>query len=173
MRLAGVAAATGMAGALLATAPMTAAAETTPLLHTVTVQGVAEVPISASANQPAAVAAYRAAMAAAIADGLSKAQFLAAQVGTTLFSPAAVTPGIVEGSGSINCPSGVEYSGSQPDWAFGGGQFAASTPAPVAKVIRPSTAHKKKRPKHHLVKKAATQSCSISAGLTITFVFNN
>lgn len=169
MRLAGVAAATGMAGALLASAPITAAAETTPLLHTVTVQGVAEVPIGASANQPAAVAAYRAAMAAAIADGLSKAQFLAAQVGTTLDN---ISPGIVEGSGYINCPSGVEYSGSQPDWAFGGGQFAASTPAPVAKVTRPSTAHKK-RPKHHAVKKAASPSCSISAGLTITFVFNN
>ncbi len=170
MKLLGTAAATGMAAALLAVAPVTAGAETGPLLHTVTVQGVAEVPISASADQPAAVAAYRAAMAAALADGLSKAQFLAAQVGTTVLSPASVSPGILEGSGYISCPSGVEYSGRQPDWGFGGVPIAVS--APVAKTTRPTTVHHKRR-KRHTVKKATSPSCTLSTGLTISYVFGS
>jgi hypothetical protein len=171
MRLASTAAASGLAGIVLAAVPFTAAAETTPELHTVTVQGVAEVPISASADQAAAIVAYRAGMAAAVADGLSKAQFLAAQVGTTVDSPG-VSPGIVEGSGSINCPSEVEYTGHQPDWGFGGGFIGTAVPIAAAKPVRPPAVHHKRR-KHHVVKKAASASCMLSAGVSITYALNN
>jgi hypothetical protein len=172
MRLASTAAATGMAGIVLAAVPFTAAAETTPALHTVTVQGVGEVPISASADQATAIAAYRAGMAAAVADGLSKAQFLAAQVGTTVDSPG-VSPGIVEGSGYINCPSEVEYSGHQPDWGFGGG-FISAAPTAAVKAPHPPTVHHKKKTKkkHHVAKKAASPSCTLSTGVSITYVLN-
>ncbi len=168
MRLASAAAATGMAGVLLAAVPAMAAAENSPALHTVSVQGAGTAPISPTANEAAAVAAYRAAMAAAVADALSKAQFLAAQVGTTVDT--AASPGIQEGAGYLSCPSEVEYTGERPDFGTSSGPVFAAAPV-AAGTARPTVVHRK-RHKRHTAKKAVASSCTVSAGLSITYVLN-
>ena len=52
--------------------------------RTVSVEGVATVPIAQNANLAAATSVYRQGMAAAVADGQSKAEFLASKAGATL-----------------------------------------------------------------------------------------
>jgi hypothetical protein len=55
-------------------------------VRTVSVQGVATVPVGQSANVAVATAAYRQGMAGAVADGQSKAEFLASKAGAMLGS---------------------------------------------------------------------------------------
>ena len=173
MRLACTSAATALACAAVAAVPTMAAAETTTTIHTATVDGVGEVPISAAADQAAAIAAYRAGLAAAVADALSKAQFLAGAVGTTVDS--AVSPGIVEGSGYISCPAEVEYTGHQPDWSSGGSVAlapAVSRSSASVKTTHPPTVHRKSKPKpkHKPAKKSSLATCTLAASLSITYV---
>jgi len=73
--------AVNMLGVASAEAPTTA----TPL-RSVSVEGVATVPIAQNANLAAATAVYRQAMANAMADGQSKAEFLAGKAAGTLGS---------------------------------------------------------------------------------------
>jgi len=127
------------AGALIvAGVAGTAGAETTPpaaaAVRTVSVQGFASEPIGPAASGAEATALYRQAMAAAIGDGQSKAQFLAEKAGAGL----GPVQSIGEGGGYIQCPEGEEYRGGQPDWGgygygvvFAGASTGVSSP-PVA-----------------------------------------
>lgn len=171
---AGMAATGLLAGGALV---MTAKAETSPTtatasppLRTVSVQGVASAPVDPAASAAIATAAYRQAMAAAIADGQSKAQFLAEKTSATL----GAVQSIGEGGGDIQCPEGVEYQGAQPDFGSNSGVrvFAA---APMA-AGRAPTAHRAparrppvKRRKKHSAKKAAAESCTLSTQVALVY----
>ncbi len=176
MRIATAAAgmvATGLiAGGLLV---MAAEAETsgtsTPAasapLRTVSVQGVAEVPLATTSSAATATSAYRQAMAAAIVDGQSKAQFLAEKAGATI----AQVQSIGEGGGSIQCAEGVEYQGGQPDFGYGAPTvFAAAAPATA---IRAPAVHKAPVAKHHRrhasARKSTAESCTLSTQVALVY----
>jgi hypothetical protein len=144
-----------MLGIASAEAPTTA----TPL-RSVSVEGVATVPIAQNANLAAATAVYRQAMANAIADGQSKAEFLAGKA-----------------AGSIGCTSAeqstyVEYEGERPD--FGAPTTTISplhaVAAPAAQgVSRPKLKHPKKHP---AAKKASAATCTLSTALALSYALN-
>ena len=165
-------AATGLvAGGVLV---MTAGAETTSTppasapLRTVSVQGVASEPLNSAASAEAATAVYRQAMAAAIGDGQAKAQFLAEKTGATLGQ----VQSIGEGGGYIQCPEGVEYQGSQPDFGSGASVIAGAVSAPVAGRRPIPTVHKapaKHRKRRHSAKKATVESCTLSTQVALIY----
>jgi hypothetical protein len=148
-----------------------AEAPTTTPVRTVSVQGVATVPIAQGANLATATAAYRQGMAVAVADGQSKAEFLAGKVGATLGS----VQSIAEGGGSIGCTGGeesgyVEYQGEQPDF---GSPTESVTPlraaaAPSTSVGKPTVKHRKK--KHPAAKTASATACTLSTQVSLVFV---
>ena len=72
----------GVAGAETTTTATTAPASAP--LRTVSVQGVASAPVAPEASAATATAVYRQAMASAVTDGQSKAQYLAEKAGATL-----------------------------------------------------------------------------------------
>ncbi len=175
MRIAFVAAgvaATGLvaAGVLVIAAEAETTGTSTPAasapLRTVSVEGVATEPVGASASAEAATAVYRQAMAAAIADGQAKAQFLAEKAGATL----GPVQSVGEGGGYIGCPAGVEYEGGQPDFGSNRGPVFAATAAPAAGRATP-TVHKAhvKRPKRHSAKKSAVESCTLSTQVALVY----
>jgi hypothetical protein len=149
------------------------AAEVPP--PSVSVEGVASVPISQTANQSEADAVYRQGLTAAIADGHGKAEFLATQTGATLGS----IQQIVERGGSIECtPSEVgpqteyePYKGAQPDFGsveLSGSRFVA---APEAARSTVSTRKVKPKRKKHKAKKAAdTASCTLSTQVVLSYL---
>jgi hypothetical protein len=155
-----------------------AEAPTSTPLRTVSVEGIANVPIAQTASAAAATAVYREGMASAITDGQSKATFLAEKTGSTLGPVQNVT----ESGGYIWCrggteTEGVEYEGEQPD--FGSGQergvavpeAAASTPSSsVPKQKAPVKKHKKV--KHPIAKKAAAGSCVLTAQVSLIYTIN-
>ena len=173
-----IAATAGAAAALVAASMLgVAAAEAPPAAppRIVSVQGVATVPIAQGSSLAAATAAYRQGMAAALADGQSKAEFLAGKAATTL----GAVQSIVEGGGSISCinageTSYAEYLGEQPDFGSSG---ASVTPVRVNSglaVGAPSPVHKRvlKHAKHRsapTAKKAAGVSCSLSAQVALAY----
>ncbi len=140
-------------------------ATSTPL-RTVSVQGVAEVPLAATSSAATATAVYRQAMAAAITDGQSKAQFLAEKSGATL----AQVQSIGEGGGSIQCAEGVEYQGGQPDFGSGGPVLARTVLAPAAAGRAPAV-HKvpAKHHRRHTAKKASAESCTLSTQVALIY----
>jgi uncharacterized protein YggE len=149
-----------------------AEAPTGTSVRTVSVQGVAIVPIAQGANAAAATAVYRQGMAGAVADGQSKAEFLASKAGATLGS----VQSIVEGGGYIGCTdeSGyVEYQGEQPDFGspagtISPGRLAAGTapPTSVPPVRRPSRHRRHKAPP---AKKAAAGACTLTAQVAVVY----
>jgi hypothetical protein len=147
-----------------------AEAPTTTPVRTVSVQGVATVPIAQDANLATATAVYRQGMAAAVADGQSKAEFLAVKVGATLGS----VQSIAEGGGSIGCTGGeessyVEYQGEQPDFGSPTESVAPlrAAAAPSTAVGKPAVKHHKK--KHHAAKKASATTCTLSTQVSLVF----
>ena len=117
-----IAATAATAAALVAASMLgvaSAEAPTSSPVRTVSVEGVSIAPISQTADAASATAAYRAGMAAAVADGQSKAEFLASKVGASL-GPA---QSVVEGGGYISCvgTEEAEYQGAQPDFGSPGG----------------------------------------------------
>ena len=158
-----------MLGVAAAEAPTTS--PTTPV-RMISVEGVATVPVTQGANRATATAAYREAMAAALADGQSKAEFLASKAGVTL----SLVQNIAEGGGSINCTGGeeseyVEYQGEQPD--FGSTdqsvspiEAAAAPSVAKAKVGKP--AHKRRK-KHPTAKKANVAGCTLSTQVSLAY----
>jgi Protein of unknown function (DUF541) len=161
-----------MLGVAAAEAPTTA----TPA-STVSVQGVATVPIAQYANLAAATAVYRQGMAAAIADGQSKAEFLASKAGATLGS----VQSIVEDGGSIGCTdfeeeSGyTEYQGEQPDFGSPDAAVSERGVAAPAAAAAPTHLKKKKRKKTGksppAVKSSAT-ACTLSAAVSLVYVID-
>jgi hypothetical protein len=149
-----------------------AEAPTTTPLRTISVEGVATVPIGQYAKLAEATAVYREGMADAIADGQNKAEFLAVKVGATLGS----VQSVAEGGGSIDCNGGeesayAEYQGEQPDFGSPTSSvrpvFAAK--APSVKAGKPTAKHPKK---HASAKKASATACTLSTQVSLVFVIN-
>jgi hypothetical protein len=161
-----------MLGVASAEAPTT----TTPV-RTVSVDGVAIVPVAQGANRALATTAYREGMAAAVTDGQSKAEFLASKAGATL----GAVQSVVEGGGSIDCTTGgesgyVEYEGEQPD--FGSPSVSVSPDvtqrvegsAVAPTVHKPAVKHTKKKKKKKPAAKAATATtCTLSTDVTLVY----
>ena len=171
-----VAAAAGLfAASMLGVA--VAEAPTTTTLRTVSVEGVGSAPIPQNADAATATGVYRQAMAAAVADGQSKAEFLTGKVGATLGSAQTVS----EDGGEIGCNSGTEegwepYQGEQPDFgrARNAGQVLSSAPAAAptkgaATVQRPSSKRRHRR-KHTTAKKATAAGCKLTAQVSLVYI---
>ncbi len=137
--------------------------------RTVSVEGVAGVPVTSEASAEAANSAYRQAMAAAIADGQGKAQFLAEKSGATL----GAVQSVGEGGGYIQCPGELEYQGAQPDFGQGApvisaGSVAAGAPRAIVHTRRASTKHRKRR----RARKATAQTCTLSTQVALVYALS-
>jgi hypothetical protein len=150
-----------------------AEAPTTTPGRTVSVEGVATVPIAQGANLAAATSAYRQGMANAVSDGQSKAEFLTSKAGATLGSVQIVA----EDGGSIECVNGeeseyVEFQGERPDFGYApvsGSPIAEAAPAtnvPKAKHL------KKKVTSSPTAKKASAATCTLSAQVALVYAIS-
>jgi hypothetical protein len=172
------------AGLLIANMLGVAAAEapTTSPIRTVSVEGVATARIAQGANKSEATTVYREGMASAIADGLSKAEFLAGKTGATLGG----VQSIAEGGGSIECRGGdesgptgeepgyVAYQGEQPDFGSsseGVGVAVPSEAAATPEIRKPAVKHRKKK-KHPAAKAASAVTCTLSAQVSLAYVLD-
>jgi len=157
-----------------------AEAPTTTTLRTVSVEGVGTQPIAQNADAATATGVYRQAMAAAVADGQAKAEFLTGKVGATLGAAQTIT----EDGGDIECSSGGEegwepYQGEQPDFgsARNAGQVLSSAPessssdaaAPTSAVKRKSSKRHKKH-KRPVAKKATAPGCKLTAQVSLAYL---
>lgn len=168
MRIA-IASIAGGAAALVAASMLGVAAAEAPTsspTRTVTVEGVASVPIEFTANASQANAVYRQGMAAAVADGQDKAAFLAGKAGAT----SGPVQSVAERGGDVSCRSEgqyVEYAGEQPDFGT-----AQTTPVPVlgaSKVAAP-TAPRRRRARRPTAKKAAAPvSCTLRTSVLLSY----
>lgn len=156
-----------------------AEAPATPPARTVSVQGVATVPIPQGANLAVATAAYRQGMAAAIADGKGKAEFLAGKAEATLGGARSV----VEDGGWIGCTRSeephesqesryAEYEGEQPDF----GSAVSVSPISVGaansspQVSRSAPTHRRKKATRPTAKKAATAAtCTLGTQVLLVY----
>ena len=177
-------AATAATAAVLVAASMlgvaSAEAPTTSSTRTVSVEGVSIVPISQTADAATATAAYRAGLAAAVADGQAKAEFLAGKVGASLGGAQSV----VEGGGFISCTGGEEgasseYQGAQPDFGNPGATVTplrvssgVAAPGSTAPAIRKPTVKHRKHRRSPSGKAAATVSCTLSAQVSLAYAIN-
>jgi uncharacterized protein YggE len=165
------------AGLLIANMLGVASAEapSTSPIRTVGVEGVATAHIAQGANKAEATAIYREGMASAIADGLSKAEFLASKTGATLGS----VQSIAEGGGSIDC-TGVgaesdeyaQYEGEQPDFGFSSESVGVAVPAEAAAtpvIHKPAAKHRKKK---HTAKAASAANCTLSTQVSLVYVLD-
>jgi len=173
---------TAAAAAALVAASMlgvaTAESPTAPPIRTVSVQGVANVPLAQGADAPTANAAYRAGMAAAVADGQSKAEFLAGKVGATL----GAAQSVVEDGGSISCTGGeesgyVEYQGVEPD--FGSSDATVSPGVLRAGAAKPTLAPSVRKPSRHKArhktaagKAAVGGACTLSTQVSLSYAIS-
>jgi hypothetical protein len=175
---------------VVATAGMTAAgllgvawAETPPVTptpgtfpqRTVGVQGVASEQLPSDASTATATSVYREAMAAAIVDGQSKAQFLAEKTSATLGAIQNVT----EGGGYIECEGEVEYTGGQPDF---GSVTSYGVAAPLNRSVAAGGAvpgkvkgkvkRKKKVHKQGTAKQATSGTCMLSTQVSLVYALS-
>lgn len=156
-----------------------ASAETTPSstsssqARTVSVEGIASESLSSTATTAAATGVYREAMAAAIADGREKAQFLAEKSGATL----GAVQSIAEGGGYISCPGEEEYTGGEPDFGSGGGGYVTplyargSAPAP-AHPVTPAKVKKHKHKHRRSAKTASIEPCGLSTSVSLVYALS-
>ncbi len=175
MRSAIAAITTLVAGFLLANMLGVAVAEAPAPIppRTVSVGGVAVVPIAQGANAASATAVYRQGMAAAVADGQSKAEFLAGKVGATLGS----VQSIGEGGGEISCTGGEEsgytnYEGEQPDFGSvsqGGVTYGAAAAPTLSHVAKPRSKPRVKK-RAPVAKKATATSCTLTARVALVYL---
>jgi len=155
-----------------------AEAPTVTPLRTISVEGVATLPIGQFADGPTATAVYREGMAAAVTDAQGKASFLAGKVGGT----AAAVQSVAEGGGYINCSSGeesyVEYGGVEPDFGTASAPSvmntvsATSAPTKDESSSRPVRRLKPKRPKKRkapVAKKATAVGCTLTAQVALVY----
>lgn len=186
-----VIAGTAIASAAILAVGMTgvAAAETPPAAGTssasppsVSVEGVATVPLSQGASAATATAAYRQAMANAETDGHEKAEFLASKAGTSL----GAVLNIAEGGGEISCTGGseeggyAEYNGEQPDF----GETSTVSPTPLERAAsspstgKPVVKHRHNRKRKHrkasakrasAASSSAAVSCTLSAHVALVY----
>jgi len=182
MRSAFAAALVVTAGLVVANMLGVAAAEAptgTAPVRTVSVEGVATVPIPQGASLEVADATYRQGMAAAMSDGQGKAEFLASKAGVTL----AGVQSIAEGGGSIECRTktvegeseGItweRYTGEQPD--IGSATRGVSYAVAPEAAAHPSIGSKKRpKPKHPTAKRAVNaEGCTLSAQITLVYAIS-
>jgi hypothetical protein len=161
------------AASMLGTA--VAEAPTGTPLRTISVQGIANLPVAQNDSAAAATAVYRESMAGAVADGQSKAAFLAGKVGATLAS----VQSVVEDGGYITCTSDTEssyaeYEGEQPD--FGSGPQPGFTAPAAAPAKSPSATQRAKprrtKSKHPVAKKAASATCTLTAQVSLVYTIS-
>jgi hypothetical protein len=139
---------------------------------TVSVDGVAMLPVAQGASAAVATAVYREAMAAALTDAHSKAEFLAGKAGVTLGS----VQSIVEDGGSISCTGGeesgyVEYQGQEPDFPTASVSVPEAAAAPlVARSVARKKAHKPAPKKKPAAKEATATSCLLSASVSVAYL---
>lgn len=157
-----------------------AEAPTTTTLRTVSVEGIGTQPIAQNADAATATGVYRQAMAAAVTDGQSKAEFLTGKVGATLGAPQTIT----EDGGGIECVGDIqgdwmEYEGEQPDFgsARNAGQVLSSTPeSSSSEAAAPTRAVKRKSSKRHkkhkrpVAKKATAPGCKLTAQVSLAYI---
>jgi hypothetical protein len=171
LAVAAVLVAANMLGVADAEAPTTTTATPVP---TVSVDGVANVPIPQGASLAVATGVYREGMAAALTDGHGKAEYLAGKAGVTLGS----VQSIVEGGGSIECRgageegSYISYEGEQPD--FGSYVSRVDTVLPPEAAATPVLKAKKKKKKGRApsAKKASAPGCTLSAQVSLVYAVN-
>jgi hypothetical protein len=164
--------AANMLGVAVAEAP------TVTALRTISVQGVATLPVGQSDKIAEATAVYREATADAVTDGQSKAAFLAGKVGGAV----SAVQSVVEDGGYINCTAAgeteyAEYEGEEPDFGYGrqtnvGAVVPTSATTPSKEsassaVPRPKLKHRKR--KHPTAKKAAAGSCKLQAQVSLIY----
>jgi Protein of unknown function (DUF541) len=168
--------ATGVLGVATAAETQTAPAAGSAAQRTVSVQGVADEPLSSEASAATATSAYRQAMAAAVSDGQAKAQFLAEKTSAALGPVQSVS----EGGGYIECPGEIEYTGGQPDFGFatGGvvvaGEDVSSAPGRAVPVVgRAPVPKSKRKTKHHAKRGSARKStagtCTLSSQVALVY----
>ena len=141
--------------------------------RTVSVQGVASEPLASEASAATATSVYRQAMAAAIGDGQSKAQFLAEKAAATLGS----VQSLAEGGGYIECPSEVEYTGGQPDFGFATGYGVVAAQNRSVATGRPVPFKGKRRikrkmtpaPKQGSAKQSSAGTCTLSTQVALVY----
>ncbi len=164
----------GVATGDTSTAPVTAESAAP---RTVSVQGVANAPLDSEASATTATSVYRQAMAAALGDGQTKAQFLAEKGAATL----GPVQSIAEGGGYIECPSGVEYSGGQPDFGYASGYGIVAAQSVPGAAARPVPAvgvqpRPKRKPKHRSrrgsAKKSAANACTLSTQVALVYALS-
>jgi hypothetical protein len=145
--------------------------------RTISVQGLATLPIGQFDDGATATAVYREGMATAVTDGQSKASFLAGKVGATLTT----VQSVIEDGGYIDCIGGdessyAEYGGVMPD--FGSAPQPSVTAAPVSAAAPAKGSSggairrvKPKRPtrKHPTAKKAAAVTCTLTAQVSLIY----
>jgi hypothetical protein len=163
--------AANMLGVAVAEAP------TVTALRTISVQGVATLPIGQNDKAAEATAVYREATGAAIADGQSKAAFLAGKVGGAV----ATVQSVVEDGGYINCTAAgeteyAEYEGEEPDFGYGRQtNVGAAVPLSAAAPSKESASGVARKPKlkhkrrHATAKKAAAGSCKLQAQVSLIY----
>lgn len=172
-----------MAALVIANMIGTAVAEapTTTTLRTVSVEGVGTQPIAQNADAATATGVYRQAMAAAVTDGQSKAEFLTGKVGATLGAAQTIT----EDGGGIECSSGGEegwapYQGEQPDFgsARNAGQVlsssasptAASSPSKESSAVKRTSGKRHRKHKRPVAKKATAPGCKLTAQVSLAYI---
>ncbi len=158
-----------VAANMLGVAAAEAPTGTTPE-RTVSVEGVATVPIAQGADLEAATAAYRQGMADAVIDGQGKAEFLAGKVTATLGTVQSVT----EDGGSVSCMGGdseqfryAEYEGEQPD--FGSARSVSVVPVEAATPQAAPVPRRKTAKKHTVAKKASAVTCKLEALVSLIY----
>lgn len=165
-----------VAANMLGVASAEAPTATTGSVTTVSVEGVANVPIAQDANLVTATAVYRQGMAEAMTDGQGKAEFLAGKAAVTLGS----VQRILEAGGYIGCTNGedtsyTEYEGERPDFGSPPSSIAASPvaapeSAPAAGAVRrPTLKHPKKRVSAH---KASAAKCTLTASVALVYAIS-
>ena len=169
--------AASMLGVAVAEAP------TVTSLRTVAVHGVGIEPIGQNADAATATGVYRQAMAAAVTDGQSKAEFLTGRVGATLGTAQTIT----EDGGDIECSSGGQegweaYEGEQPDFGWartagnvlgkseGAAPAAGSAPAARPLASKRSGTKKHRKRKHPAAKKATAPGCRLTAQVSLVYL---
>jgi hypothetical protein len=165
--------AASMLGVAVAEAP------TATPLRTISVQGVATLPIGQFDNGAEATAVYREGMSNAVADGQSKAGFLAGKAGGSV----GAVQSIIEGGGYIGCIGGdensyAEYEGVEPDFGSAPQPTVAAAPLSASAPSKRSgsTTHrikpKRHKPKRPVARKAATVSCTLTAQVSLVYALN-
>jgi hypothetical protein len=136
--------------------------------RTVSVQGVATESIDQNANANAATAVYRRGMADAIADGATKAQFLATHAGANL----GTVQSIVEEGGNIACAGESEYLGEQPDFGSPGGSVQVLARSPGRRLLAGKVAPRRRSHKTPAAKKANVATCTLATQVALVYTIS-